>query len=93
MHNGNAAYKCFVICVALFCPYMQSSPVVDFDYVWINGHEHYVGAANSHQVDNVLVPLLLQPVRTYLEDSAPYSLPWAVEPSTARPVPAPTLRL
>jgi hypothetical protein len=32
MHNGNVGYKGFVICMVLFCAYMQWSPVVDLDY-------------------------------------------------------------
>ena len=39
--------------MVLFCAYMQWSPAVDLDYVWINGHEHYVGAANQHQMDSI----------------------------------------
>jgi hypothetical protein len=42
---------------------------------------------------NVVVPILLQSVRTHLEDFAPHLLPSPVEQSTARLSPAPTLRL
>ena len=45
MCPGNVAYKGFLIFIVLFCAYMQWSPVVDLDYVWINGHEHYGGAS------------------------------------------------
>jgi hypothetical protein len=78
MHNGNVAYKGFVICIVLFCAYMQWSPVVDLDYVSVNGHEHYVGAANPHEM-GMVAPIILRPVRTYLEDFAPHLLPLPVE--------------
>lgn len=94
MHNGDTASKGFVICIVLFCAYMQWSPVVDFDYVWINGHEHYVGAANARQITgNAVVPIVLLPLRTHLQDSVPYLLPLPVEQSTACLGPVPTLRL
>lgn len=93
MCKHNVAYKGFLIFVVLFCAYMQWSPVVDLDYVWINGHEHYVGASGSHQIDEVVTPTLLQSVRPNLEDSAPHLLPPAVAQSTERLVPATTLRL
>ena len=47
MHNGNVAFKAFVICMVLFCAYMQWSPVVDLDYVWINGHTERVAPATT----------------------------------------------
>ena len=93
MCKRNVAYKGFLIFIVLFCAYMQWSPVVDLDYVWINGHEHYVGASRSHQMDKVVTPTLLQSVSPYLEDSASDCLPPAVAQSTERLVPATTLRL
>jgi hypothetical protein len=93
MNNRNVVYKGFVICMVLFCAYMQWSPVVDLDYVWLNGHEHYVGAANPHQMGKVIVPLLLQAARTHVEGSAPHLLLLPVEQSEALLSPAPTLRL
>jgi hypothetical protein len=93
MQNGNIAYKGFVICMVLFCTYMQWSPVVDLDYVWLNGHEHYVGAAKPHQMGKMAVLVLLQPVRTHFEDFASHLWPLPAKQSTARLVPAPTLRL
>ena len=93
MHNGNVAYKGFVICMVLFCAYMQWSPVVDLDYVWINGHEHCVGAANAHQMDSMVMPALPQSVGAFLDDSACQLPALPVTQSTERMAPATTLRL
>jgi hypothetical protein len=93
MLNESVVYKGFVICLVLFCAYMQWSPVVDLDYVWVNGHEHYVGAANPHQLGKAVVPILLEPARSDLQDSTP-NLPLSpVEQITTPLTPAPTLRL
>ena len=93
MHNGNIAYKGFAICMVLFCTYMQWSPVVDLDYVCLNGREHYVGAANPHQMGKMVVPVLLRPVRAHLEDFASHLLALPVRQSTVWLIPAPALRL
>jgi len=92
MEKRNIAWKGFLILMVLFCAYMQWSPVVDLDYVWINGHEHYVGAANPHQMGNLVMPSLVRPVSDHLEEFATYLPPFAVEQSMAL-VPATTLRL
>jgi len=60
MYQRGVAHKGFLICMVLFCAFMQWSPAVDLDYVWINGHEHYVGAANPHQVGKMVVPSVRQ---------------------------------
>jgi hypothetical protein len=94
MYKRNVAYKCFLIFVVLFCAYMQWSPVVDLDYVWINGHEHYVGATTPHQTGKVVVPILLQPVGRHPAGFAlDLLLPLPAEQSMAPRVPCPTLRL
>ena len=93
MHNRNIGYKAFVICMVLFCAYMQWSPVVDLDYVWINGHEHDVGAANPHQMDNIVTPTAAHHVGAFLEDSAYQFLTLPLIQSTECPDPATTLRL
>jgi hypothetical protein len=93
MRNDSVAYKAFVICLVLFCAYMQWSPVVDLDYVWLNGQEHYVGAANPHQLGKAAVPILMEPVRAHLEDFSPYLVLPPVEQRTERLSPVPTLRL
>jgi len=93
MRNGNIAYKGFAICMVLFCAYMQWSPVVDLDYVWVNGHEHYVGAANPHQMGKVVMPNVAQAISPICEDFASHHLPLPAEQSTAWLSPAPTLRL
>ena len=69
MHKGNFTFKVFVICMVLFCAYMQWSPVVDFDYVRINGHEHNVGSASSHQMDNMVMPASPEPIGELLDDA------------------------
>lgn len=91
--NGNVAYTGFVICMVLFCAYMQWSPVVDLDYVRINGHEHDVGAAKPHQMGNMVMPTAPHPVGAFLDDSAYQFLPLPVIRSSERPEPATTLRL
>ena len=93
MNQRSIACKAFVMCMVLFCAYMQWSPSVDLDYVWLDGHEHYVGAANPHPMGKVVVPTLLQPVNTPLEFFAPQLLPLPVEESMARLAPAPAMRL
>ena len=93
MDNGKVAYKGFVICLVLFCAYMQWSPVVDLDYVLINGHEHDVGTASPHQMDSLVLPTLLQLVGTLLDDFARHFLMLPTTQSTERLIPAPTLRL
>ena len=93
MHKGNLAYKAITICMVLFCVYMQWSPVADLDYVWINGHEHYVGASNPHQMGKVVTPTALTFVSPHPEDSAPHLLSPPVVRSTDRTIPATTLRL
>jgi hypothetical protein len=93
MHNGNVAYNGFVICMVLFCAYMQWSPVVDLDYIWINGHEHCVGAANPHQMDSTVMATPPQPVEAFLHDSACQLVTLPVTQSTERLAPATTLRL
>ena len=93
MHNGNVGYKGFVICIVLFCVYMQWSPVVDLDYVWINGHEHCVGAMYAHQIDSAAIPALLEPVRSFVDDFACQLLALPVTHSTERSSPVTTLRL
>jgi hypothetical protein len=93
MHNRNVGYKGFVICMVLFCAYMQWSPVVDLDHVWINGHEHNVGTANPHQMDGVAMTTPPQPVEAFLEDSVSQLLALPVTQSTERLDPAITLRL
>lgn len=70
MCQRSIAYKAFLICMVLFCVYMQWSPVIDLDYVWVNGHEHYVGAATPHQVGRMVVPSITQTVSAIFEDSA-----------------------
>jgi hypothetical protein len=87
------AYKSFLILMVLFCAYMQWSPIVDFDYVWINGHEHYVGAANPHQAGTVVTFSQTQSVSPHVEDSEPQFLPLPVAQSAERLIPATTLRL
>jgi hypothetical protein len=93
MHQRSVAYKGFLICMVLFCTYMQWSPVVDLDYVWINGHEHYVGAASPHQPGKMVLPNVTQAGGAIFEDFAPrfQSLPSAR--SATRLAPSTTLRL
>lgn len=93
MHNENFAYKGLLICMVLFCAYMQWSPVVDFDYIWINGHEHCVGAANAHQMDSMVTLALPQPIGAFLDDSASQLLTLPVTQSAERMAPPTTLRL
>jgi hypothetical protein len=90
---GNVAYVGFVVCMVLFCAYMQWSPVVDLDYVSINGHEHDVGAANPHQMDNIVTPTTPHHVGAFLEDSAYQFLTLPLIQSTERADAATTLRL
>jgi len=93
MNQRSIACKGLVICMVLFCACMQWSPLVDLDYVWINGHEHYVGADNPHQLGNVVLPALPQPVETFLERFGDQLLMLSVTQSTERLLPATTLRL
>ena len=93
VHNKDVAYKCFLIGMVLFCAYMQWSPVVDFDYVWINGYEHCVGASNPHGVDTLVTPTPAQPVGAVLADSAFPLLMLPVTQSMERLMPVAALRL
>ena len=93
MYNWNVAYKAFAICTVLFCIYMQWSPAVDFDYIWIDSHERCASAADSHQMNDAVAPTPLQCLRTKFEDSVSFIELLAVEPSPARLDPTPTLRL
>jgi len=93
MDNRKVAYKGFVICLVLFCAYMQWSPVVDFDYVWINGHEHFVGAADGHQMDGAAIPTLPQSVGVFLNDCVIQLLELPVKQSAEGLATATTLRL
>jgi hypothetical protein len=93
MQNGKVAYRGFVICMVLFCAYMQWSPIVDLDYVCLNSHEHYVGAAKPQQLGNVVMPTLPQLFSTHLEEVAPHLSPVPVEQFTMRLAPTPALRL
>ena len=93
MYKRNVAYTFFVIFMVMFCAYKQWSPVVDLDYVWINGQEHNVGASNPHPIDNLVMSTLLQSVSPHLEESAPDPLPPPLGQSTERLVPTTTLRL
>jgi len=91
--SRGVAYKGFLICMALFCAYMQWSPVVDLDYVWVNGHEHYVGAANPHQTGNIVVPNVTQAVSVIFEDLAAQFHPLPLAQSATRLAPPKTFRL
>ena len=93
MCQRSVAYKSFLICMVLFCTYMQWSPVVDLDYVWINGHEHYVGAATPHQAGAMVVPILTQTGGAIFDDGTPQFPPLRLAESTIRLTPPPTLRL
>lgn len=93
MYQRNVAYKGFLICMVLFCTYMQWSPVVDLDYVWVNGQEHYVGAAAPHQVGKMVVPVLTQAVRAFFEDFKPQFQELQLAQSATRLAPPTTLRL
>src|SRR5215469_7156329 len=75
MYPRSLAYKGLLICMVLFCAYMQWSPVVDLDYIWINGHEHYVGAASPHQVGKMVVPVVTPTAGAIFEDFAPQFQP------------------
>ena len=93
MYQRSVAYKGFLICMVLFCTYMQWSPVVDLDYVWINGHEHYVGAASPHQAGKMVLPNFTQAGGAILEGFAP-QLQWLRSATSAtRRAPSATLRL
>ena len=93
MCQRSVAYKGLLICMVLFCAYMQWSPVVDLDYVWINGHEHYVGAASPHQAGKMAVPNVTQAGGAILEDFAPQFQPLRFAQSATRLAPSTTLRL
>jgi hypothetical protein len=93
MHQRSVAYKGLLICMVLFCIYMQWSPVVDLDYVWINGHEHYVGAASPHQAGKMAVPNVTQAGGGIFEDFAPLFQPLRSTQSATRLAPPATLRL
>jgi len=79
--------------MVLFCAYMQSSPAVDLDYVWVNGHEHYVGAAAPHQAGKMAVPLVTQAVGAFFEDFKPLFQELLLAQSATRLTPPTTLRL
>lgn len=81
--------------MVLFSAYMQASPVVDLDYVWINGSEHYVGAASPHQVGTMVLARLPEPARALLDDFRPprLRLPLILIQSAEPLVRARTLRL
>jgi hypothetical protein len=93
MYQRRVAYKGLLICLVLFCANMQWSPVVDLDYVWINGHEHYVGAASPHQAGKMVVPVVTQAASATFEDFTPYSQLSLVARSATRLAPTATLRL
>jgi hypothetical protein len=93
MHQRSAAYKGFLICMVLFCTYMQWSPVVDLDYVWINGHEHYVGAASPHQAGKMVLPNVAQAGGAIFEDFVPQFQSLRSARSATRLAPPTTLRL
>lgn len=93
MRQRNVAYKGFLICMIAFCAYMQWSPTVDLDYVWINGHEHYVGAASPHQAGKVVAPVVTQAVEAMFEDFTPQFEPLQLAQSASRLAPPTTLRL
>lgn len=93
MYQRSVAYKGFLIYMVLFCAYMQWSPVVDLDYVWINGHEHYVGAASPHQADTVAVPNVTQAGGGIVEDFAPLFQPLRLSQFATRLAPPATPRL
>ncbi len=54
-------YKAFIIFLALFCAYVQWSPVLALDWVIVTGHEYYVGALNPHEIDTLVVSAMPQP--------------------------------
>lgn len=93
MNQRGITCKCLVICMVLFCAYMQWSPVVDLDYVWIDGYEHYVGAPSPQQMGSIVLPTLPQPVGTFLDGFVGQLLTLPGTQSTERLVPATTLRL
>jgi hypothetical protein len=93
MYQRSVAVKGFLICMVLFCAYMQWSPAIDLDYVWINGHEHYVGAASPHQAGKMVVPNVIQAGGAIFEDFAPQFQPLRLAQSETRLAPTTTLRL
>ena len=93
MYQRSFAYKGLLICMVLFCAYMQWSPVVDLDYVWINGYEHYVGAASPHQAGKMAVPNVTQAGGAIFENFAPQLQPLRLAQSATRLAPPTTLRL
>jgi len=93
VHNEGVAYKGCIVCMVLFCAYMQWSPVADLNYVWIHGNEHAVGAANPSQMANVLLPTLPQSVEASLDDSAYRVPPLSVTQTMEQLDPATILRL
>jgi hypothetical protein len=93
MCQRSVVYKGFLICMVLFCTYMQWSPVVDLDYVWINGHEHYVGAATPHQAGAMVVSNLAQAGGAICDDGTPQFQPLRFAESVTRLAPPTTLRL
>ena len=93
MCQRNVAYKGFLISMVLFCAYMQWSPTVDLDYLWINGQEHYIGAASPHPVGKMVIPALPRPIGEVLQDSAPQLGLLPVAQSATRLAPPTTLRL
>lgn len=93
MYPRSVAYKGFLICLVLFCAYMQLSPAVDLDFIWINGHEHYVGAAASHQAGNMAVPSVTQAIEAVFEDLTTQFQPLLLTQSALRLAPSSILRL
>ena len=91
--QGRIVHKGFLVCMVLFCAYVQWSPTTDFDYVWINGHAHYVGAASPHQADNMAVAAVTESIGAVLEDFAPQCQPWLAAQTVIRLAPLTTLRL
>jgi hypothetical protein len=92
MDQRSVAYKGFLICMVLFCAYMQLSPVVDLDYVCINGHEHYVGAPTLHHAGKMVVANVRQAIGAIFEDFAPQFQPLRAQSATQLAPPI-TLRL
>ena len=93
MDQRSVVYKGFLICMVLFCAYMQLSPFVDLDYVWINGHEHYVGAPTLHHAGKMVVANVRQAIGRIFEVFVPQFQPLRLAQSATRLAPPTTLRL
>jgi hypothetical protein len=93
MDQRSVAYKGFLICMVLFCAYMQWSPAVDLDYVWINGHEHYVGGPTLHHAGEMAVANARQATGAIFDDFAPQFQPLRLAQSATPLAPPATLRL